>query len=373
MPAPGLRRGPSPAGCGLGDDYPRELFELVRHGWSAAAWTLGWQDKRSFDLTRTLCELPPPAFAPTPSAIVHATGDFRLRAIDPDAPAAGEPILIVSSLINRWYILDFAAGQSFVAMVRARGRPVYLLEWLPPKPGDERTFGELVAGPLRSAVDWIRAEHDAPAIAILGYSMGGTLATCFAARYRERVARLATVCAPVRFARGGSFARWLASDLVDVDLVAAAWDRIPAQLLHLPFWWLRPTTKLQKLVQLARAFERPGYVSTFVATEVWNHDNVDLARGVFRSWIGDLYQRDALVHGQLVVDGATIDPRAITCPLLAISGAGDTIAPPEAAEALVELCGATPLRLDSGHVGVMTSRRALAAQSAALATWLEQP
>ncbi len=63
----------------------------------------------------------------------------------------------------------------------------------------------------------------------------------------------------------------------------------------------------------------------------------------------------------------------VLLPVLAISAATDAIAPPEAAEALGQLCGATTLRLDTGHVGVMTSRRALAAQRTALATWLEQP
>jgi polyhydroxyalkanoate synthase len=369
------RRGPDPSGAagGLGSEYPVELAQLVRWSWSAAAWASGWQNKRLLDLAVRLSGMSGPAFAPTPSRTVYATGDLRLRAIAPDGAASGEPILIVSSLINRWYILDLQPGQSFVAMLRELGRPVYLLEWLAARPGDNRTFGDLVAGPIRAAVDWIRAAHDGRAVSLVGYSMGGTLATCLAARYPERVARLATVCAPIRFAHAGSFARWLAPDLVDVDLVAAAWDRIPAPLVHLPFWWLRPTTKLQKLVQLARGFERPGFLETFLATEIWNHDNVDLPRGAFRSWIGELYQRDALVQGQLVVDGLAIDPRTIACPVLAISAASDAIAPPEAAEALGELCSATTLRLDTGHVGVMTSRRALAAQRTALATWLEQP
>src|SRR5439155_21523376 len=123
-------------------------------------------------------------------------------------------------------------------------------------------------------------------------------------------------------------------------------------LVHLPFWWLRPTVKLQKLALLARSFERPGYLEHFLATELWNHDNVDLPRGAFRSWIGELYQRDALVHGELVVDGRAIDPRTIACPVLVISAASDSITPPACAEALADLCPATTLRLDTGHIGV---------------------
>ena len=346
---------------------PREaLFKMIRTSWGMAA--------RGFalhPLAHHIEQTPLPAFAATPSRIAHVTSDYQLRAFDAGDPrstgGAAEPILIVSSLINRSYILDLQPDHSFLAMLRELGRPIYVLEWFTAKPADDRSFGDFCAGPIRSAVEHICAAHGTTALALMGYSMGGTLAACFAARYPERVARLATVCAPVRFDNAGAFTRWLSADLVDVNLVTAAWDRVPSQLVHMPFWYLHPTVKLRKLVSLAKSFERPGYLEHFLASETWNHDNVDLPRGLFRSWIGELYQRNALVGGELVVGGRTIDLSEIRCPALVISGASDTITPPAAAEALP---GATILRLDAGHVGVLTSRRALAAQTAAYTTWL---
>ena len=338
---------------------PREaVFNILRTSWSLAA--------RSFalhPLAQHIDRTPLPAFQPTPAKVVHTTSDYQLRKTE----GTGEPILIVTSLINRWYILDLHGEHSFLGMLATLGRPIYVLEWLSAKPADERTFGEFCAGPVRSAVDYVCAAHGVSALSLMGYSMGGTLATCFAARYPERVARLATLCAPVRFDNAGSFTRWLSSDLIDVNLIAAAWDRVPAQLVHIPFWYLHPTVKLRKLVQLATSFERPGYLDHFFAAETWNHDNVDLPRGVFCSWIADLYQRNALVGGELVVGGRTVELADLRCPTLVISGASDTITPPACAEALP---AARILRLDAGHVGVLTSRRALTAQAAALSTWL---
>jgi polyhydroxyalkanoate synthase len=386
LASPEFRRGGASWPGGLGDDYPSGLLEFIRATWITAARAMAMQQAMlpfGFDESRRLHELasrlervPTPSFAPTPSRVVHATADFRLRQIAPDEPAEGEPILIVSSLINRWYILDFHASQSFVAMVRGLGRPVYLLEWLPPRQGDQRSLGDLCAGPVREAVDHLRQRHAVPAVAVIGYSMGGTIATCLASRYPERVSRLATVCAPIRFDLGGSFSRWLSPEFVNVDQVTSTWPRVPAQLVHLPFWWLRPTIKLHKMTLIARSFERPGYIDQFLATEVWNHDNVDLSIGVFRSWVGDLYQNNDLMHGKMIVDGEAIHPRHIRCPVLVISGASDNIAPPQAAEGLVELCepGAVRLlRLDSGHVGVLSSRRALAAEAVELKEWLAAP
>ncbi|MGE0871461.1 MAG: alpha/beta fold hydrolase [Kofleriaceae bacterium] len=379
-----FRGGPGYPG-GLGDDYPSGLLGFVRTMWITSARTLAMQQglmpygvdesRRLHQLASTLEAARQPAFAPTPCAIVHQTAEYRLRAVAPDG-ASGEPILVVSSLINRWYILDFQVEQSFIAMLRGFGRPVYLLEWWAPRVDDDRGLGELAAGPVVEATDWIRTHHDVNAIAMVGYSMGGTIAACLASRYPERISRLATVCSPIDFARGGSFTQWLSSKFVDIDLVTSAWNRVPAELVHAPFWWLRPSIKLHKLALLARAFERPNYVEQFLATEVWNHDNVELSRGVFRSWVGELYQRNALVNGTMVVGGEAVHPSRIACPVLIVSGTGDTIVPPEAAEGLAELCApgvARVLRVESGHVGVLTSRRALALQATEFKTWLEAP
>ena len=331
---------------------PRDaLFSVIRSGWSMAARGLALHP-----LAQHIDATPLPGFEPTPSTIAHTTSDYQLRYIAGSGGGSGEPIVIVSSLINRWYILDLQAEHSFLAMLRTLGRPIYVLDWLPAKPADDRSFHDIIAGPIRSAIDHACNAHGVDAVSLMGYSMGGTLAACFAARFPERVARLATLCAPVRFDNAGAFTRWLSADYVDINLVAAAWDRVPSQLVHLPFWYLHPTVKLRKLVTLARSFERPGYLAHFFAAETWNHDNVDLPRGVFRSWIG-LYQ-----HAEVMSELSEIH-----CPKLVISGASDNITPPAAAEALP---GARILRLDAGHVGVLTSRRALTHQAAALATWL---
>ncbi len=370
---------------GLGDDYPADMAEATRHGWSAAARGLAWQQsmvpfgfaqaRELHGLAGELDAAPAPAFAPTPTEVVWSDGGLNLRRVHTRGEVTGSPILLISSLINRWYVLDLLEGRSFLQMLAGLGRPLYLAQWLPPsEAADERSLSELCAGPLTAALNEVCAAHDADKANVIGYCMGGTLATMLAARHPERVQRLATLCGPVDFAKGGLFTRWLSRRFLDVGLVASAHERIPAALVHLPFWSLRPTIKTSKLVRLARSFTRPGYLERFLALEIWNHDNVDMARGVFRSWAGDLYQDNALARGQVIIDGELAAPARITCPVLAISGSRDTITPPESVEALVDLAGsesATVLRLDGSHTGLLTDGRHLASAAAALATWLE--
>jgi polyhydroxyalkanoate synthase len=378
-----LRRGGEGTPGSLKDDYPTELFAYLKSGWSTATRAFAMQQalipfaasevERLLALADALETAPMPAFCPTPAEVVHRSNDYRLRRMG--TATEGTPLLVVASLINRWYVLDFLEGHSFLAMLAKLGRPLYVLEWNEPKGEvDDRSLEALCAGPLLDAVDHLRALHRVEKLPVLGYSMGGTLAAVFGARYPDRVGGVATLCSPVRFDLGGVFARWLSPRYLDVELVARTYEQVPASLVHLPFWWLRPTIKARKLIILAKSFEHPGALNHFLATEVWNFDNVDLTRGVFRSWAGDLYQRDALAKGQLRVDGQAVELSKLVAPTLAISGGDDKIVPPEAVEALVDLCGAKAKwkhRADRcHHARVLTARSALAAESTALTTWL---
>jgi polyhydroxyalkanoate synthase len=384
--APRWRRGPAPAGSQLGDDYPTDAFEAIRGLWVAAARTavagtpwLGDNDERArlTALADALQAAEAPALAPTPRAIVHEGDDLRLFRIAPGvADERLEPVLVLASLVNRSYVLDLLEGRSFLSVLAATGRPVYLAEWKEPRAGDARELGDLVAGPALAALDRVSRRHDGRPVALLGYSMGGTLASMLTARWPDRVARLGTLSGPVAFEHAGAFARWFAREHLDVGVVAAAWPRVPAALVHLPFWWLNPGVKMDKLATLARGFERPGFLECFLALEVWNHDNVDLGSGVFRSWAGDLYQDDALVNGRLRVDGEPLDLARVACPLLVVSGSRDDITPPEACEALADRARSRFFRVnrvDAGHAGVLSSRRVLSSLAPSLEQWLDAP
>lgn len=385
--AASMRRGHDVGG--LGDDYPIGMYEAVRAGWAAAV--RGLMTPQAFmpdvqhlaelaQIAGKLDDFAAPELAPhsarivkLPESVTH--GRVQLRCIS--RKGQGEPILVVASMINRWYILDFLPGQSFLGMLAELDRPVYLMEWLPPaKTADDRSLPELVEGPLAAVVDHVCDLHGAENLNLVGYCMGGTLSAAYAATFPDKVARLATVCGPVEFAHGGAFRKWFAPELLDVDLVSSSCDVVPAAMVHLPFWWLRPTIKVQKAVRLVRSHGTPGYIDRFLAAEAWNQDNVDMARGVFRSWAGDLYQRDAMVNGQFVVARKAVDLGSITCPTLVVTGGFDAITPADSCESLAHSVGSEfkdIVRLRGSHTGVLTNPKLLATQKDNFTAWLGEP
>lgn len=373
---PSLPRGGAMPGS-LSAEYPTGLFHATRLGWAAAVRALAVQDTFTpgsdvsalSALAIALDRAAPPALAPTPSTLVAESGGFRLRRIGP--AGKGEPVVVLSSLVNRWYILDLLEGKSFLSMLASLGRPLFVIDCPEAARGDDRSLGDLCAGPVRELICLAGGRRR---VALVGYCMGGTLAAILAARYPDAVSRLATVCAPVSFSKAGSFARWLDARRLDVESLAATHDAIPAWLVHLPFWWLRPTAPQRKLVDLVRGFGRRGLVESFLAIELWGRDHADLPRGAFRGWVGDLYQRDLLVRGGFAVGGKAVSLARIRVPLLVVSGEADPVVPPASAESLLAESSSKrkrALRLPGGHVDPLISRAALARQREAFAQWLK--
>ena len=70
--------------------------------------------------------------------VLWQAGTTRVLSFGGDA--AGAPVLLVPSLINRAYILDLTAQRSFARYLRERGLRPYLLDWGAPG-ADERAFG----------------------------------------------------------------------------------------------------------------------------------------------------------------------------------------------------------------------------------------
>ena len=129
-----------------------------------------------------------------------------------------------------------------------------------------------------------------------------------------------------------------------------------------PFWGPRPTVRTRKRTGLVRTFRREGDLEQFLAAEVWSSDHMDMSRGVFRTWTGDLYQRDLLESGQMIVAGEPARLERITQPVLVISGEYDVVTPPAAAEPLLHLSSSSVAqapRLSSRHVRLVLCPRPL--------------
>ncbi|MFT3765251.1 MAG: alpha/beta fold hydrolase [Minicystis sp.] len=172
--------------------------------------------------------------APTPKDTLFRDGTaalYRFRRPD-DAPAAGAglPLLLVPSMINRWYVLDLRPGASMAdALVRA-GIDTFCLDWGTPQDEDRYLSWDDVIARLGRMVRAVRRETGAPKVGILGYCMGATLSSVYTALEPDSVAALANLAGPVDFSKAGFLGDMVDARYFDAAAIGAAGNMSPEMM-----------------------------------------------------------------------------------------------------------------------------------------------
>lgn len=319
---------------------------------------------------------PAPALAPTPRDVLRTVGCSRLLRFRGSRPPPGDraPVLIVPSLINRWYVVDLRPGASLVAALVEDGHDVYCLDWGVPRDEDRFLEWDEVLVRLRRAVRWTQRHAQAERVALLGYCMGATLAAIHGALHPDTTAALVDLAGPIDFSHAGILGHFVDRRWFSADAIADAGNVSPEQMQS-GFVALRPTAQLAKWWALAERGHEPHAREAFSALEAWADDNVPFPAAAYRRYIGELYQDNALVRGTHHVAGRRVDLAQVRCPVLVITASRDAICPPPAALALRDHVGTTDtthLQVPGGHVGAVVGSRATSTLYPALSAWLTE-
>ncbi len=324
---------------------------------------------------KLLLHADPQRVAQTPADEVYTEGKLRLLryrpAVEHPAPV---PLLIVPSLINRYYLLDLVPGRSLVEYLVGRGLDVFLIDWGTPGPEDRSTtFDQYITGSLRRATQRVRAISGQDRISMLGYSMGGTFTAIFATLYGRYVANLVQLAAPIDFHDDGIMSQWTRKDRFNVDLVVDTLGAMPAALMQASFRMLKPTYQIAQQIALADQFGDTEAAQDFLALQFWLDDNIPFLGEAYRTYIKECYQENHLVQGKLVVGGRRVDLSQIEAPLLTVVATRDMICPPQSSKVLNELVSSPDraiLELPSGHTSIVAGHDATTQLWPQLADWL---
>lgn len=303
--------------------------------------------------------------------VVWAEGTTRLLDY---APAGGVPVLVVPSLINRFYILDLNTERSLLRFLAARGLRPLVIDWGKPGPV-ERGFSlsDYVTRRLDSAFS-AAAILAGPKLAVVGYCMGGLLALALAERRRREIAALALLATPWDFhAEHAEQARLLGGCVELLAATCGAAGEVPVDLLQSLFLALDPLLAVRKFTRFAALAPDSADGRAFVALEDWLNDGVPLALPVACESLAQWYGANEPGNGSWRVAGTVIEPQRFALPSLVVVPARDRIVPPASAAALASLLPrATSLAPPLGHIGMIAGGRAETAVWQPLSGWLLQ-
>lgn len=302
---------------------------------------------------------------------IAAAGSARLL----DYGQAGAPVVfVIPSLINRSYILDLTAERSFLRWLAGRGLRPLLVDWGSPGEAESRFgFDEYIGGTLTAFLQRAREIHGT-AVPVIGYCMGGTLAVALAALHPEHIAALALLATPWDFHADQAMAtRILTLQQPMLNRIIKGAGTIPVDLLQAYFAALDPTQAQRKFAAFARMPQQSPRARQFVALEDWLNDGVPLAGPLALQVMEQWYGGNLPPTGRWKVCGRPVRPAQIAAPSLIAMPRGDRIVPAASSQALADtLADAHRLYPDSGHIGMVVGRGAVAGLWTPLYAWLRQ-
>jgi polyhydroxyalkanoate synthase subunit PhaC len=291
---------------------------------------------------------------PEPPMIWQA-GTTRL--LDYGANASDPIVLVIPSLINPAWVLDLDDGNSLLRWLSGQGvRPV-LVDWGQPG-SEERDFdlNSYVTERLVPALDHIATP--AP-VAVLGYCLGGTLATALAAIPPQKVSRLALLAAPWDFAawpaehRAGLSALWQQN-----KSIAQASGGLSMEVLQLMFAALDTGLMARKFEGFASLEQGSIAARNFVVLEDWANSGAALSYRVAEQFF-DHWLNKGGPATTWEIDGQKIDAAKLEMPVLSILSGQDRIVPLSVTQPLAQLILHSNTHiLPAGHVGMVVGSKA---------------
>lgn len=320
---------------------------------------------------RTVPRTPRPAEPPT----VWRDGSTRLldfgavpEATNPDGPV----VLVIPSLVNRFWILDLDHDQSLLRTLAARGLRPLVVDWDAPRDAETGfTLTDYIAGRLSHALDAAVALNGGP-VALAGYCMGGLLALALAQLRIKDVSALALMATPWDFhIAHGDLVRLLAGLAPRLEDTVAKAGVLPVDMMQAMFASLDPYKTPAKFRRFATMDPDTLAAKRFVQLEDWLNDGVVLAGPVALECFRDWHLQNTPARGEWVVAGQAIRPDKVTCPTLVVVPEQDHIVPPASCRAIAaDLPHGEVLSVGAGHIGLVSAGRAQKALFEPLADWL---
>ncbi|PGV52279.1 class III poly(R)-hydroxyalkanoic acid synthase subunit PhaC [Bacillus sp. AFS037270] len=339
----------------------------------------GTQIKRVMKATQVLTVDPKPEVGPTPKEVIWTKNKTKLYRYVSEQPKKHKiPLLLIYALINKPYVLDLTKGGSLIEYLVNNGFDVYLLDWGTPGYEDRNMkLDDFIIDYIPRAVKKVLKTSKVDELSILGYCMGGTMTSIFAALYPELPIRnLIYMTSPFDFEDSGSYGAMLNEKYFNIDKVVDTLGVIPPEMIDYGNKLSKPMANFYgPFVSLVDRVDNEKFVKSFKLLQKWLNDGIPFPGESYRQWIRDFYQKNKLIKGELVVRGRKVDLKNITANVLNLAGQNDLIAQPHMVEALMDVISSKDKQfknLPVGHTSITFGSQASKITYPTIGDWLAE-
>ncbi len=317
-----------------------------------------------------------PTTTPTPRLTVWTRDKATLyRYETDDGPGTGTPVLLVMSLVTTALVFDLQEDNSLVRRFLDAGHDVYLLDWgTPDAVESENTLETYCDEYLPRAVEAVLAESGKEQLTIFGYCLGAVLTLLSVAGHPTMpVTSLMLLATPVDMTVLGPLTATLRDRQLGVDDLIDWTGNVPADRIQGGFQLLEPAADVTTYLSLWNSLGDPERLAAHDALTRWATTHIPFPGAAFRQMTELFIHDDALVRGSVPLGGRRVELSDIRLPVLAITGAKDTLVPAASSDPLdLPNADLERLELGAGHAGVIVGRRAHQQMIPAMLDWLAE-
>jgi poly(3-hydroxyalkanoate) synthetase len=293
------------------------------------------------------------------------------------APRRGPTTLVIAPFaLHDAGVADLSPGHSLIGALLAHGGGrVFLLEWKSATASTKLRTIDSCLSDLNVALDDI-----GPPLDLVGLCQGGWLALVYAARFPQKVRRLALVGAPVDVtAEPSAFSQRLrATPQAAVAALVQRGNGLARGDVLQDLWpW---DSDVHALAAKALQLSTPQTEAECAALQSflrWRKRTLDLPGPYYMQVVQWVFRENRIARGCFPALGRSANLRELRRPMFLLAGAEDMIAPAKQALAAAALTGAREEEIEiaiapCGHLALFMGRETIENEWRRIAAWLSQ-
>jgi polyhydroxyalkanoate synthase subunit PhaC len=267
------------------------------------------------------------------------------------------PLFLIYSLLNQPYILDLGPGLSMIEAFMNEGYDVYLLDFgIPGYEDKDFTLDYYIINYIETAVQRALRHSNDKSISVIGYCLGGTLATIFTSVTNIPIKNLILIAAPIDFSQSPQLTNWvnsLKNGELSLDELIDEYGLIPAKLVELSMKMMTSPISYSPYINLLTRAHDEKYVVKWLRFQQWVKGHIPFVGATLKQILNDLLKENKLINNKLIIQDRKVKLSHINSNLLVVSTSGDQIIPEELIKPIMNKVASndkTYLRVKGGHV-----------------------
>jgi len=271
-----------------------------------------------------------------------------------------EPIYLIYSIVNKPYILDLGPSMSLIEAFSLAGYDTYLIDFgIPGFEDRNMSMDDYITKYIHQGFKRAIRHSGEEEFTVIGFCLGGTLASIFAAFDNNHIKNLILAVSPIDFASFPDYDKWLdalKNQEIQIDEIIDKAGIVPPEAIKYGTRLIVAPVAYGHYLALLHNATKDKYIEKWSRMNKWTLDHIPVTGAAFKQIMNDWIRDNKIVEGGLTVYDELIDFNNIKSNLLVFSTMHDPLVPSSLCEPIMDLVSSEDKQFvlfEGGHAGLV--------------------